>query len=435
MFQVTDLRSLSAFRFAYCLLLAVTVVLKGPSSDRLLAARIYNPIPLFEVLHIPQAGLEVFQGLRLALVAGLALGAIGLLTRPALVASTLLYFLYFGTQLGFSKASGTNYVYHSENMVFFVLLVLGMSPHVGLWGVDGMRRRGWRWSPDPGETQGSPWALPLLATLLGLVYFGSAWCKLTASPLWADGETLQAYLYVKYLLADTELGYRIAQSWWLCLFLGIATIVLEAGFWTVCLFPRRAWLYALSGLAFHVGIYLAMNINFLLYHCYTYLLFAFWPRRGAENPGPATAAGVSRPERAFAVGILLVFLACIFGRIESWPFSDFRVYEQRHSLARVRVYRVAGIDSEGKSTWIPRADLPRSETTLNAEFVRVLGRRDRDEAGRILEEVAAAMPPESLKRYRSLAVVRRTLDAQPGRPVTPVDLTVLSIPVETPGEH
>ncbi|MCE9582552.1 MAG: hypothetical protein K8T20_08675, partial [Planctomycetes bacterium] len=216
-------------------------------------------------------------------------------------------------------------------------------------------------------------------------------------------------------------------------------ILFELGFWTVVLFPRRAWIYAVVGLTFHTTILFTMNINFLHHHGYTYLLFLFWPGRAkpvaappATEPGFPRVRAVSTAEKIFVYGMIVLFLGIDFGRVESWPFSDFRVFEARTRPEWARCFRVAGIDIEGRKTWIPRADLPRSETTLNAEFVRLFARKDADRAKAYLAEIAASIPPSKLTPYTAVGLFERRMSVAPDGTMTPVDTLIISIPVSPP---
>ncbi|MCC6739483.1 MAG: hypothetical protein IT452_10595 [Planctomycetia bacterium] len=433
-FHQGDARRLNGFRIAFCTLLAAALLWKAPGSDRLFVSPIYSPIPLFEQLGIPLVSLHVFRVLRALLVSSLVLAAAGILARPALAASVVLYFLYLGTYLGLTKQPGTNYVNHSDNMAFFVLLVLAAAPKVGLLGFEGWWRRGRRWAATDEEAACSEWALPLIATALGVVYFGSAWCKLVSSPLWADGTTLQAYLGMKHLTVDAEWGFRLAQHWWLCLLGGIATIVFELLFCTVVFFPRFSRIYALAGLCFHGSILVTMKINFFATHGFTYLVFLFWPSpallkphaTGTEPPPPPQLPG--RAQTGFSLGLIAFMFACVFLRIESWPFSDFRVFQGRNHPDLVRVFRVGGLDAEGRLSWPKHSELPRSETTLDRLFTHHVRRGKAADAAQLLEEVRATMAPAARERYRKIVLVVRTLETAPDGSLRPADEVLLAIP-------
>ena len=183
-----------------------------------------------------------------------------------------------GTHLGFGKSPHTNYVIHSHNIVVFVLFILAIAPHAGEYGWDGLRRRGWRWWPSGGQPAlATAWPRQLIILTLALAYFGAGYCKIASHLLWADGYNLQAYLMGKHLLLDCPVGAWIADSYWLCLLLSIATLALELTFFLILFFPRLTWLYVLSAISFHAAVYLTMRINFFPYYGFTLLVFIDWP--------------------------------------------------------------------------------------------------------------------------------------------------------------
>jgi hypothetical protein len=430
-FYAGDARRVNGFRIAYCLALAGSILLTASGFDDLFRTPVYNPIPLFEGLGIPFFSLRTFQLLRVALLACLGLAAAGVLTRPALAGSCGLYFLYLGTHLGQTKQPGTNYVYHSDNMAFFVLLVLAAAPKIGLLGVEGWWKRGRRWAASDEEAACSEWVFPTLLAALGLCYFGSAWCKLSSSLLWADGSTLQGYLAAKYLSVDAEWGFRLAQSWWLCLLGGIATLVFELFFWTVVLFPRFAKFYGIAGLLFHGIILLTMKINFFNSHGLVYLAFLFWPSPGMLKPGGVEAPAAPRPgwaQMGFSLGLVAALLACDLFRIESWPFSDYRVFWGRTNPDNIHVFRVGVIDGKGRLSWPRTEDLARSETTLDREFSHYVKRQKTKEAMELLEKVRASMPPEVRRNFQEIALVVRAVRTGPDGRLEPVNEVLLTLP-------
>ena len=128
-FKPADAQSLSLFRFLYCATLVWKITGGLASYEKQFAKGMYNPIPLFELFGFNEPmSFEVFPFVHYALLLSLVVAGIGLFTRTALTASWVLFFIYFGTVLGFSKSAHTNYVYHSKNIVVFVLLILSLAP-------------------------------------------------------------------------------------------------------------------------------------------------------------------------------------------------------------------------------------------------------------------------------------------------------------------
>jgi hypothetical protein len=392
-FQPAASQSLSLFRFLYCSLLIWRILGDSDAHLTLFDSATWNPIPLFEWFGVGLMEKSTFQALQYLLLGALVLTALGAFTRVAAHVAWVAFFLYMGTYLGFTKAAGSSYVYHSKNIVVFILFILAISPGVAVWGLDGWRKRGWKWRPlDVSQAYISNWPSQLIKLTLGLAYFGSGYCK---HLLWADGHTLQAYLISKHLLLGegTEWGLWLSQHYWLCLLLGIGTIILELTFFLVVFFPRLTWPYVVSGLSFHTMIWLTMRISFFPYFGFVYVIFLDWPTvtrlaspfqwawnalRGHRAIAiPRTLAeqltgsvqqlvsGDTRSARRAILGMSGLLFFCVIARVECWPFTDYRVFQSRFHVSKVRVFRFAAVMSDGSMQWIERADHPVSPTAIN----------------------------------------------------------------------
>src|SRR5690606_23259153 len=130
------------------------------------------------------------------LVLGLGLAAIGVCTRFALLTATISFFIYAGTYYGTIRTPLSTYVWHTENIIFFVLLLLSITPDIHKLSLPRIRQ----WRSDMAATY-RKWPEYLIIITLGVVYFGSAYCKLQdGGMLWMDGHTLRAYVFQKYLI-------------------------------------------------------------------------------------------------------------------------------------------------------------------------------------------------------------------------------------------
>lgn len=435
-FQPTASQSLSLFRFLYCVLLIWRLQGDGAAFLSLFDSATWNPIPLFEWVGVGLMDKSMFQALQYVLIGSLALTALGAYTRVAAHVAWITFFLYIGTYLGFTKAAGTNYVYHSKNIVVFILFILAISPGVAIWGFDGWRKRGRKWRPlDITEAYISQWPNQLIKLTLGLAYFGSGYCK---HLLWADGHTLQAYLMAKHLLLgdSTEWGLWLSQHYWLCLYLGIGTIILELTFFLVVFFPRLTWPYVVSGLSFHTTIWLTMRISFFPYFGFVYLIFLDWPTvlrvtaplqrvltlirgdRATEVFGTVTnqmsasvrqlVSGDTVAARRAILGMAGMLFFCVIARVECWPFTDYRVFQSRNHISNIRVFRFAAIMDDGSSQWIDRSDHPVSPTSLNFRC------RAGDEADRqrAIEDVATHLVRLGKVDVARVVLVERTVRSE-----------------------
>lgn len=450
-FFPTDSRSLSLFRFLYCALCAWQLWDDAAGHATRHARGIFNPIPLFEVFGIGLMDAETFAWVRGITIAAFVLGAIGLFTRAALLTALVGFFFYFGTVLSFTKDAHSEYVTHTQNIVIFVLAILAAAPGISVWGVDGWRKRGFRWTPDASAFEQSAWPTQLVKLLLGICYFGAGYCKVVSHPLWADGYTLQAYFLQKHMLIDNPAAIWMAQHWWLCLFAGIGTLVLELTFWIVPFLPRLGqWIYAAGGISFHLMILMTMSIDFFPYWGFVYFIFLDWPTlqalgrffrdgfaAGADAlrsvalawpGGPVT--GATRFARGFALVFSVVMVGCIFARVESWPFSDFRVFQNRKTYRDARVFRLAGVEADGTRSWLSREDLVGSPVSTSRRIRAAYRNDDQATLDKELANNAAKLSPEAKRRFTELQLLARTVDVDPTAPggFRIVDTPMLSVP-------
>jgi len=436
--------SLSLFRFLYCAAIICSLAAARAMHLSKFADSPWNPIPLFELLGIGLMSPDAYQVLYAVLIAALALTAVGAATRISATVAWIAFFLYLGTFLGFNKSPHVSYVIHSHNMVVVVLLILSLAPGVADFGLDGWLVR--RFRRSRGElVPASAWPSQLIKLTLGLAYFGAGYCKMAGNPLWADGTTLQSYLMSKYLVLDCEPGHWVAQSWWLCLALGIATLTLELTFFLIVFYPRLTWYYVLAAIGFHAGIHLTMGINFFPYYGCALLIFLDWstlqalarmPRRLAAwlaaavgRAAPATFAaappaastigmhpivGDTRYARAIVLGLWGLLLFCIYARVESWPLTDYGVFAGRSKLSDVHIYRLAAIDAGGQMSWVGPDWTPLSPTWFHRYVNARLREDDEASLARLLDDLAPHVARrDQTGALRSIAIVERTLDTDP----------------------
>jgi len=233
--------TLSLIRFLYCLLTAITLAALGPDYDAAFARHVYDPIPFFRGIDGPPVSAALFPVVRWILVGVLLLAALGWFTRPALFASAVLFVVYEGTHLGFTKPIGVNYAQHMTNLTPFFLLILGLAPGVGHHA-----------APFPGREVRPAVLLPewprkAMIVLLVLAYFGAGFCRLRAGWRWIDGYTLQGYLFEKTLHWEMPWTVWLAQQWGLCVGLSVMTLVLELAWPLVLVFARARWPLVIGG--------------------------------------------------------------------------------------------------------------------------------------------------------------------------------------------
>lgn len=198
-------------------------------------------------------------------------------------------------------------------------------------------------------------------------------------------------------------------------------------------YPRLTWPYVVGALSFHACIYLTMQINFFPYWGLSFLIFLDWPTlrtltapwsafaprkpalsRSERQPCVPAICGDSLAARAVILGLWSVLAVCIYARIESWPFSDYRVFAGRNRFDEVRVFRLAATDAAGRTEWVPRRWMPLSPTSFNRRIHAHLGQRDDVSLSSMLGDLAEYVARyNETARYKSLVVVERTLEVDP----------------------
>ncbi len=275
LFGATDSKDLNLFRVLFSVALIFQLASDFPWHVNTVSNGLdFNPIPLFEIFGIPRISSELFTWLGALLIVSLVLAGLGIATRVCLISGCILYFFYFGTVLSFFKSPHTNYVWHTNNIVVPVLFVLACAPGVNRFGVGRLLQRTSKQvhlGPFP------DWPRFAVILTLGLAYFGAGYVKLvTSGPLWADGYTMQHALLEKFVMDDIPIAMGLARYYWICLLIGVFTLLIELTFVVVAFIPKLTRVYVTAGLGLHLGIYAIMNINFLHYFGFVYLVFLRW---------------------------------------------------------------------------------------------------------------------------------------------------------------
>jgi hypothetical protein len=431
-FFAADARSLNLFRAVFCLIILWRIITDAPPLHENYNTVAWHAVPTFEWLEINQLSAETFKLWEVVLVTALAMTSLGMFTRVAAATACAAYFIYIGNYLGFTKCEGTNYVYHSKNIVVFILFIFAVAPGINIWGFDGWLKRGCKWLTDSSHVV-SVWPTQLIKLMLGIAYFGAGYGKIAASPGWADGYTLQAYLVQKYLLIDKFNSLWLSQFWWVCLTLGVATLIFELTFFIIVFKPRLTWFYVLAGLGFHVSILLSMEINFFPYFGATYLIFFEWKmlqrlcsvsahlKKIVGSPAERFATqmqpiGNTRMAFALILAFWIVGDACVLFKIEAWPFSDYGVFRKRNSLASVSAIRMGGITPEGKMVFLERDEYPMGERLgwwINySRMRRYMNHPElQDDTFRSVTNYVRAKKPG---KYVAIVAVNRSVEGVPG---------------------
>jgi hypothetical protein len=235
----------------------------------------FHPIPLFELIGIGRFDVVTFEWVYIALLLSLSMAMLGLATRPNLFLSAILFFLVRGQLLSLTKSPDSNYVYHSQNLVIFVLIILALDSNMGR---DSLITRWTRMFIHERSQSISGHSLNLVVISMGLVFFGASYVRLTTSGFgWMDGFTLKSFLMLSYFSDGVILAYKIAQHHYVCMALSILLMSFEFGFIFLFLFFRPYVFLFLGSLLLHYSILKIMNINFFQYHGFALIVYLFLP--------------------------------------------------------------------------------------------------------------------------------------------------------------
>ncbi|HUR95618.1 MAG TPA: HTTM domain-containing protein [Gemmatimonadales bacterium] len=181
---------------------------------------------------------------------------------------------------------------HHEAALFSILLVcLACSPSGDSFSLDALIRDR-RGDGGPRVVDTASWALRLAHVLLAMTYFSTGMTKvIDGGPNWINGYTLQGYLFGDAIARGLPLGIWLARQHELCVVLSVYTLLFELFFFVSLLVPWTAPLFFISGIGFHISLYLTGGHDFFP-HIVTLvmLLIATVPRWWEERQGAIAAA-------------------------------------------------------------------------------------------------------------------------------------------------
>ena len=295
----------------------------------------YYSLPLFDFFKIPDPTAAVgllngffsislstevfFSALKIVLIFCLLLSVSGLFFQRFWTACSLVFFFLFqGWFYGFIRSADDPYVYHSANIIFFILLIQLTAPANPLWTTGFWIKRFFLKKrnevTDPllsspllsspllsspllsSPLLSSPLlSSPLLSSPLlsspslryypvyprllviltiGITLFGSFWCKFDTSGFqWINGHTLQAYLLEASFERPLSYGSWLAgQNFHLIWFLNAGVWVFQSTAPGGLLFPKTRLFFGVMGFLFHIGVLLFLGVKFNPFHYY-YVVF------------------------------------------------------------------------------------------------------------------------------------------------------------------
>ena len=236
-----------------------------------LPSSLFDPLPALKIITLPfgwnyRPSFEVLiMGYWITIVAGI-LAIVGLWTIFGLLVFAIgnvflqAYFYSFGDY------------HHPEAVLMIVLCIFVLTPAGKALSFDELRsqikqnvnnKRFQSFNSLDKTSIFAKWPLLLTQWMLALIYLDAAMSKLSRSGLdWMNGYTLQYYLLHDGLLWDAKLGVWLAHQHNLVVIISWMSMIFEATFFFVLIFPKLAWIYVPMGIGFHTGIYMTMRAPF-----------------------------------------------------------------------------------------------------------------------------------------------------------------------------
>ncbi|MCP4495621.1 MAG: HTTM domain-containing protein [Phycisphaeraceae bacterium] len=253
-----------------------------------------------------------------------AMAMLGLITRPATIASTLLTLLVLGIPQLHGKVN------HAHHLVWFALL-LATSPCGDVLSIDRWIRR-----RRPAPRSDLRYGLPLRITwlLLGMVYFFPGVWKLWTGGLdWIFSEHLRNQIWHQWTThANWEPVLDPTGHPWLLRMGGLGVVVFEMSF-VLLMFRRSTRIVALViGLLFHLANLLTLNIGFVsLMAIYPCLIDSprLLSRLGLRSTTVGIPRGTGPPPRTSLIPIVVAGAVLLVGNgwygirgdNYGWPFA------------------------------------------------------------------------------------------------------------------
>jgi hypothetical protein len=233
----------------------------------------FQPIWLFETLHLPVFSPTVLDVIQNIWKLTLFTAAIGFFTTVSCMTSAALGLYLLGLPHNFGQT------YHFDAAIVFTFGVLSLSRCGDALSVDAWRRARRRGAATPVCPSGEyTWPIRMVWVTLSLVFFAAGVAKLWTSGLeWIASDQMTLLLMrVHYHISDadpvTNWGSYIAQHPLATRALAATTLIVEISYPLALLHTRLRPVIVLAGISLIVGIRLLMGPTFEHF----LLLNAFW---------------------------------------------------------------------------------------------------------------------------------------------------------------
>lgn len=270
----------------------------------------YEPLPVLKALLLPLGpwgavrpdAAFLYATFAVAIVAGI-LATVGLYARVAMLCAALANTLLVAHWYSYGD------YHHAEAVMIIALNVLALSPCAAVWSLDAVRRRRAGRAVSPDASVFARWPLRLMQWVIAITYLSAAGSKLVyGGPQWFNGYTMMYHYLGRAMPPGRDVAlFLAALPPWTHVVPSILTVCFELTFVVAVLVPRTAWVYVLTGIVFHVVVYVTMGIGFfqtiLLYSVFVESLRLYWPaalRLPSITPRPRARSAPARSGPAAA---------------------------------------------------------------------------------------------------------------------------------------
>jgi len=222
----------------------------------------WQPLWLFERLHLPLFSASTLNILQIVWKLALAAAAAGLLTRLSITVVAILgtYILGLGHNFG--------QTYHFDAILVLAFWILAFSRAGDAWSIDAWLSRSRGGAQPPPVHAEYRWPIQLILVAQALVFFAAGVAKLwTSGPDWVISDHLSLLLQrVQYNISDADplvpWGSFISTQPWLYHAMALGTVVVETCY-PIALFSRRLRVpMVLAGMGLVIGIRALMGPTF-----------------------------------------------------------------------------------------------------------------------------------------------------------------------------
>lgn len=275
-FAPEDARRLAAIRIGLFGLVAIRLATNGDyAAVAGQPSELFDPVSLFHLLpSMPSPGLtSVAQVLGVVAALLAAAGVWPRITFP----SAFLFALFLNLML-----NATGKIVHNDLVATLCLLPLLAAPTASAraWALPKLRSNA---KPPDSRARlvGVAYGWPIRAAMIviGLAYLLAGLQKMRYSGF--DWFTTDNLRYVLWASSDSQaspnaLARFVADHGWIAHFFAASTIVVEIGFILCLPIARLRWLFVPAVVGLHIGIWLAMGLNYLPQALAVIIVFVNW---------------------------------------------------------------------------------------------------------------------------------------------------------------